>query len=135
MFNPTNIYTLHNTKTNTHYGLVKNDKSYIVGFQTNKMANTVRKVINVKKDLIYNSSNDCQVYLTKVCIPKKIVYSKPIFVIKKFSMNKFMELPNNKNIGVIQICEFIADMDDILEFTSMIVEPLNDIISYQMALL
>ena len=129
MINSKNTYILKNKKTNTNYGTVINDKSYVIGFKSNQMANKMSKIIDTEKLVILFQQKEL-VYMSKLYIP----VTKPnnnMFKSMKISVNDFMEYPNTKNIGIIYTMDLDYNGELFTEFSSLIIEPLNDIEAYR----
>ena len=126
------LYMLSNR--NTNYGMIINNTSYVIGFPNYNMANYMKKHINVEKPICFNPierGTTAQIYLSPILIPIVKTQDKAIFKVKKGSTNEFMEIPSYNNIGIIYIMDLSDKSKSYIEFNSLIIDPLNDLISYR----
>lgn len=124
------VYILNNNKTNTKYGFILHDKSYVVGFANFKLSNLMRKTINIKYPLNIKDNSQEKVYLSKLEIP--VIKNKyPIFCNQKISINDFMDYPNTNNIGIIYVMDISNENKTSIIFDGLVIDPLNDIESYR----
>jgi hypothetical protein len=130
MIASSHVYVLNNKKTNTKYGFILHDKSYVVGFANFKLSNLMRKTVNIKYPLNIKDNSNEKVYLSKLEIP--IIKNKyQIFCNQKVCINDFMEYPNNNNIGIIYIMDISDEKKTSIIFDGLVIDPLNDIESYR----
>lgn len=126
------IYSKHTyilKNRNINYGTIINDKSYVIAFRTHRQANNVSKIIDTNRNIILFPKKE-SVYIAKTYIPITI-NKRQIFKPSKILVNDFMEYPNINNIGIIYAMDIDYNGELLLEFSSLVIEPLNNIEAYR----
>lgn len=134
---PTRLYTLKCPITNNHFGFIRNNKSYMLGFPEFDVAKKFRRYTNcpVNVKLEKYARDETSVYLSRLVVPKKININNGPFFIEEMDTGEYMDLPMQKNIGVAFVIDTLEVTILNYEFTTLIIDPLYDTNKYREALI
>ena len=126
---PNKVFVFEMNANKTKLGVQVSNKQYIVGVTSYNHAKRIKRVASPNMKLSA-MEGDQTVYLSKLCVPKqdeKVTECK----ITEMTMDSFMMLPVNKNIGVLLGMDLLRDNEEEIQFNTVVIDPVYNIDAYR----